>query len=92
MSADENNASAMCSAGLVDVSCAVLCHCADAEEEAASAAGEARDGAPFPAEEISAGGSPEEAPRLPPGEGGAERLREVACGLLANVCSHRSLR
>ncbi|CAN0016999.1 unnamed protein product, partial [Hapterophycus canaliculatus] len=99
MSADENNASAMCSAGLTAVSCAVLRHCADAE---AAAAEEARAGSPFPGEEGSAGGSSESAaaaaaatdaaPRLPPGERGAERLREVTCGLLANVCSHRSLR
>ncbi|CAB1100716.1 unnamed protein product [Ectocarpus sp. CCAP 1310/34] len=93
MSADEGNAFAMCSAGLVAVSCAVLRQCASA---IVSAAAEARAGglssskslAPVEAKEAAMA----VAPPLPDREEQVERLREVTCGLLANVFSHRSLR
>lgn len=94
MSAEERNASAMCSAGLVAVSCAVLHQCASAK---VSSAAEARAGglssskslAPAEGKEATAAAV---APPLPPREEQVERLREIACGLLANVFSHRSLR
>lgn len=119
MSAEERHASAMCGAGLVPVSRAVLNHCAvekaraeergERKRKRAKAAGgvEAREGAVADTEAAeaegpdaakstaeSAAGVAAAAEIVPPGgEGeGLERLREIACGLLANACSHRNLR
>lgn len=121
MSAEERHASAMCAAGLVPVSRAVLAHCAAAKagveereerrRKRATATGgvEARQGAlaateasesegPDAAEskaEPAAGVVAAAAAAPPEGEGEGEeveRLREIACGLLANACSHRNLR
>lgn len=93
MSAEERHASAMCSAGLVAVSCAVLRQCASA---IVSAAAEARAGGFSSSKSLALAEAKEAAmavaPPLPPREEQVERLREVTCGLLANVFSHRSLR
>ncbi|CAM9705724.1 unnamed protein product [Ectocarpus sp. 8 AP-2014] len=93
MSAEERNASAMCSAGLVAVSCAVLRQCASA---IVSAAAEARAGGLSSSKSLTPAEAKEAAmavaPPLPPREEQVERLREVTCGLLANVFSHRGLR
>ncbi|CAN0304046.1 unnamed protein product [Ectocarpus sp. 6 AP-2014] len=92
MSAEERNASAMCSAGLIAVSCAVLRQCASA---IVSAAAEARAGGLSSSKSLTPAEAKEAAmavaPPLPPREQ-VERLREVTCGLLANVFSHRGLR
>lgn len=105
MSADERHASAMCSAGLVAVSCAVLGYCAGAaataQLRALAVAKEEPDGSAVTklpvilvtaAEPAEAPKAPDTALSAPSGGQEVERLREIACGLLANACSHRSLR
>lgn len=108
MSADERHASAMCSAGLVAVSCAVLRCCADSNASAVAAAPTEALAVPKEIPNESAGTklpaivTAAEAAEAPEAREGApsirsdaqevERLREIACGLLANACSHRNLR
>ncbi|CAN0053376.1 unnamed protein product [Ectocarpus sp. 4 AP-2014] len=93
MSAEERNASAMCSAGVVAVSCATLRQCASA---IVSSAAEARARSLSSSKSLMPAEAKEAAmvvaPPLPPRKEQVERLREVTCGLLANVFSHRSLR
>lgn len=90
VSMGEPDAEAMLSNGLIAVAIAVLQHCADAESsqqetgQGGTVASSAGDGARAEA----GGGSPER--ELSPTE--AIRLREITCGLLANVCTHPRLR
>lgn len=104
ISVTEKHASAMCSAGLVPVACTVLRHCTEAEELLTRAG--VTDSS-YRLAERRKGGLGEEGGgrRGAAGVAGgvmdtcngmslqeATRLREITCGLLANACSHRTLR
>lgn len=91
LSMNEGCAVIMCSAGLALVAAAVLQHCTDAESHSRSL-GVKEAGTLDEGDEV----YPLEGRGVCQGEGWsvdqAARLREITCGLLANVCSHRSLR
>lgn len=82
MSVEETCAVVMQEAGLIPVVVAVLQHCWSCSRAEGAVAADADAAEAVKSDAII--GEPDGVD--------VERLREVTCGLLANVCSHRSLR